>query len=330
MSHHSLSAVFFLFTLFFLFKVSIASAAALLPDIVNNDDKTNETITSGTQARAASTDSSLATAVVNTQVLTIFQYQGTRVYVYSALSNENENKAEPQKWVFYYVPTMVPVIQQQQQGNKDTSSWVWSVNSEIRLALSVGTDETDELARQATIAKYSLSISQYSKYWTIAPLMIDSLMAYIVNAVSSPVQGVTPYRTVNPNSLTIIFRFECSSQSNAQLIIPKIKNGDYSIKIAFYFAGFNQVTTNFVSITAEQLKNVLSKTTADGGNTNAQYIHRNQAGKFVGKYLINVKKMMYVENSNANVTSLTDGFEEQFISLLEQGNSNVAQKIDTR
>ncbi|CAF4044707.1 unnamed protein product [Rotaria sordida] len=298
--------------------VSVSSAPLL--------DETNSTRRSSTQARAASDDSSLGRAVVNTQELTISDYHGSQVYIYSAVSNENENKAEPQKWRFYYVPIMAPTI----DNTLGNDTWIWDINSEIRLKLMLGNQEVQELARNAITKKYPSQVSQYSQLWTVAPLIIDSLMAYVASSTASPVQGVTPNRIVNPNSLTLTFRFECSSPSNAQLIMSKIKNGDYSTEIAFYFAGFKQVTTNLVSITADQLKNVLSKTAADGGNTNAQYIHRNQAAKFVAKYVTNVKKMIYVENANTNLTSLTNGLEDQFISMLEQGKKDVEKKeVDT-
>jgi hypothetical protein len=316
MSYHFLFSLLFLFTLLFLFKISSVSPAPL-------PDETNGTITNGTQDRAASVGSSFGTAVINTQELTIFDYHDSQIYIYSALLNENENGATPQKWRFYYVPIMAPIT----DNTLGNDAWIWTVNSEVRLKLMLGNQEVEELARNAIIKKFPSEISQYSQFWTVTPLIIDSLMAYIVTGTTSPVQGVTPYRAVNPNSLTMTFRFESSSSSNAQLIMSKIKNGDYSIEIAFYFAGFKQVTTNLVSITADQLKNVLSKTVADGGNTNAQYIHRNQAAKFVGKYVTNVKKMIYIENANTNLTSLNNGLEDQFVSLLEQGKKNMARKM---
>jgi hypothetical protein len=45
---------------------------------------------------------SLGAAVVNTQILTILNYDGAQVYIYGSSSNENENAAKPQKWIFYY------------------------------------------------------------------------------------------------------------------------------------------------------------------------------------------------------------------------------------
>ncbi|CAF1488110.1 unnamed protein product, partial [Didymodactylos carnosus] len=140
---------------------------------------------------------SFADVGFNPQTFAILNYQGYQIYIYSAISNENENKLEPQKW-----------------------------------------------------------------------------------SSNAPVEGVFPYRFLHPNTLAMTFRFVCSSEENAQQIMEKIVDSDYDIEVAYYFAGLKQLSTNFISITGDQLKSVLSKTTADGGNTNAQYIHRNQASKF--------------------------------------------------
>lgn len=66
----------------------------------------------------------------------------------------------------------------------------------------------------------------------------------------------------------------------------------------------------------------MSKTTADGNNTNAQYIHRLQATSFVGKYLTNVKKMIYMENDDTNASALTGNLQDQYISLMQQGETS--------
>ncbi|CAF1541878.1 unnamed protein product [Didymodactylos carnosus] len=207
---------------------------------------------------------------------------------------------------------MLPV--QKNDGDK----WAFAVDKEVRVKLMLGNSEVEELARKAIENKYDLETSKYSKFWTVAPLMIDSLTAYVVKGSNSPVEGVRHFPDTNPNALSVMFRFECSSNENAQEVVDKLAQGYYEIEIAFYFAGFKQITTNFLSITTDQLRSVLSKTIVDGGNTNAQYIHRNQGSTFVSKYVTNVKKMIYLENANANLTSLTNGLEDQFTSLLQQ------------
>ncbi|CAF4321267.1 unnamed protein product [Rotaria sp. Silwood2] len=182
------------------------------------------------------------------------------------------------------------------------------------------------MAREAIAKKFDMNIAEYSKYWDIAPLMIASLTGYIVTGSNSPVAGVQPYHSVHPNSLVMILRFSCSTDENAQNVAKMISSGEYEIEIAFYFDGFKHTSTSFVSITAEQLKSISSKTTADGGNTDAKYIHRNQASKFVGQYITNVKKMIYSENSDVDTQSLAKGLEDQFISLLQQGMES-AQRV---
>ena len=257
---------------------------------------------------------SLATAVVNTQVLTMFNYHGSQIYIYGAVSNEIENAHKPRKWVFYFVPIMMPAIK-----NGSNDEWVFAVKNEVRIQLMLSNDDVEELARKAIIKKYDSEHSQYSDYWTVAPLMIDSLMAYIVRGTNSPVEGVHPYKAVHPNQLTMQFRFYCSFEALAREMVEKIIDDVYEIEVGFYFAGFKQVTTNLISITSDQLKSVLSKTIADGGTKNPQFIHRNQGSTFVSKYVTNVKKMIYMENLNTNVSSLSAGLEDQFISLLQQG-----------
>jgi hypothetical protein len=176
----------------------------------------------------------------------------------------------------------------------------------------------EEQARKAIARKFDREeVEKYSASWTVAPLMIDSMMAYIVRGSGSPVEGVHPYRAIHPNTSSIIFRFQCSTAETAEYIMRKLEDGSYEIEISFFFAGFKQVSTNLIAITDEQLKSVLSKTSADGGNTSVLYIHRSQLSNFVNKYSMNVKKMIYVENPHAS--GLTQGLEEQFLSLIHQG-----------
>ena len=230
------------------------------------------------------------------------------------MSNEIENARMPQKWIFYFVPIMIPVVT-----DASSSDWVSAVNSEIRVSLMLSDENVEEMARRAIVRKYDSSVSQYSNFWDVVPLMIDSLMAYIVRGTNLPVEGVHPFKAIHPNELTITCRFQCSSSENARETVKKILAGDYEIEVAFHFAGFKQVTTNMISITSDQLRNVLSKTIADGGNRNAQFIHRNQESTFLSTYVTNVKRMIYMENANTNTSLLSSGIEDQFISLLQQG-----------
>ena len=252
-------------------------------------------------------------AMVNTKILTLFNYNGSQVYVYSAVENQASGPTTSHKWIFFYVPIMSPV------NNNPNDSWVWAVENEVRVKLMLGDSTVDELARAAIIRKYDAKTAEYAKYWDIAPLMIDSLAAYVVQGSSSPIFGVEPFHAIHPNSLVMIFRFKCTNEDIARHIADMIRKGEYEIEIAFYFAGFLKVSTNFVSITGDQLRAVSSKTTADGGNTNAQYIHRSQASKFISHYMTNVQKMIYIESDQVSPQSLSAGLEETFISLLQRG-----------
>ncbi|CAM4788681.1 unnamed protein product [Rotaria magnacalcarata] len=188
----------------------------------------------------------------------------------------------------------------------------------------------EEVARKAIEKKYDLKLAEYSKYWDIAPLMIDSLTAYIVEGSSSPIPGIEPYHAAHPNSLVMIFRFKCSTEERAREIVKLLGEGEYEIEIAFHFAGFQEVSRNFVSITGDQIKGVSSKTAADGGNTNAEYIHRSQATKFISLYNTNVQTMIYVESTDFNSQTLSAGMQETFISLMKQAMDELVQtKLNT-
>lgn len=150
--------------------------------------------------------------------------------------------------------------------------------------------------------------------------MIDSLTAYIVEeGTSVPVEGVYPYNIVNPKQLTLQFRFHCSSEALAADAVEKIIGDTYGVEVAFNFGSFRETKTNFISITSEQLKSVESKTIVDGSGTKPQFIHRGQISTFVGKYVANLKSVIYIEDSKTDSTSLLSGLQDKFISLLEQG-----------
>lgn len=194
------------------------------------------------------------------------------------------------------------------------------MDKEVRMKLILGDANVEAAARRAIANKYSDElVTNYLKFWDVAPLMIDSLVAYVVKGSNSAVEGVLPYHLIHPNSMAINLRFECASHESALNIAQKLLDGYYEAEVAFHFDGFFDVNTSMVTITGDQIKSVLSKTIADGGNANAQFIHRNQATDFVGKYLTNVQKMIYVENAGTDLTALTAGLNEQFNALFQQG-----------
>jgi hypothetical protein len=64
---------------------------------------------------AAPTSRSFASGIANINILTLFKYNGSQIYVYGSASNEGE---PPQKWIFYYVPVMAPIQ------SSSTDQWV--------------------------------------------------------------------------------------------------------------------------------------------------------------------------------------------------------------
>lgn len=197
---------------------------------------------------------------------------------------------------------------------KQNSSWIWtSGRGEVRLNIMFGNNEIDDMIRQKVI-----KIGE-NRTFEVISLIIDSFSAFVVSENNKPVPGIHPFRRMHPNEKTMTIRFKCSSEAIAQEVMSRIIDGDYDVEFAFFFAGFNKVSTNMMSITSDSLKSVLLKTIADGGNTNAIYIHRDQANRFVSSYLRNIRKMIYKEDPKSNISILTVGLEERFISLMQQG-----------
>lgn len=254
-----------------------------------------------TDSKANRPDSSYGTGIVDTKIHTIVDYYGQQIYIYKSLSND------PKNLIYYYVPIMFPK-------KKQNTNWIWTTGrGELRLNVMFGNDEIDDIARKRVV-----KMGQTGTF-EVAPLIIDSFSAFVVDANNEPVPGVYPFRRIHPNDKTMTIRFQCSSKVIAQEVMSRVIDGDYDVEFAFFFAGLNKVSTSMVSITSDSLKRVLSKTIADGGNTKATYIHRDQANKFVSSYLANIRKMICKEDLKSTTSSLTAGLEERFISLLQQG-----------
>lgn len=244
---------------------------------------------------------SFGTSIPNTQIYSVVEYQGQKVYIYESLSNHPKNQ------IYYYAPIIFPK-------RKSSNNWIWtSGNGELRVTVMFGNDEIDEMVRSKI-----MTIGE-NRSFDVTSLIIDSFSAFIVSTNSEPVPGVHPFRSQNANDKTMTLRFQCSSEVIAQKVMSHVIKGEYDVEFAFFFAGFKKVSTNMVSITGDSLKSVLSKTTADGENAMATYIHRLQTNKFISSYLANVRKMIYKENPESDTSSLTIGLEEQFVSLMQQG-----------
>ena len=251
----------------------------------------------------------IGNVVFNIYHFTQFLFDGNQVYIYSPKKND-ENIQEPQKWTFFYVPILQPIQ------TSLSSPWVSINKLEVRVRLALGTPQVEEAARQAIANQFSREIAEkYSKLWVVAPLMLDSLSAYVITVGSTPVPGLVPFHIDNPNSNVITLRFVSLIKEVALVTAAGLLIGDFDIEVSLYFSGMHRVRTNMVTITATQLQSVLSKTTADGGGTNATYIHRDQASSFVAKYLTNVKKLIYIEDSSTNTSTLTHGLEAQLTAL---------------
>ncbi|CAF3806490.1 unnamed protein product [Rotaria sordida] len=265
----------------------------------------------------------IGNVIFNVHHFTQFLFDDNHVYIYSPKKND-ENINQPQKWTFFYVPVLQPVQ------TSASLPWVTINKLEVRVRLALGTSRVEEAARQAIANQFSSAITEkYSKSWVIAPLMLDSLSAYIVTVGSTPVPGIAPFHIDNPNSNMITLRFVSPIKEIALATAAGLLIGDFDIEVSLYFSGMHRIRTNMMTITSTQLQSVLSKTIADGGGINSTYIHRDQASNFVAKYVTNVKKLIYIEDPNTNMSMLTRGLEEQFAALFQEGITK-GKQIDIR
>jgi hypothetical protein len=67
---------------------------------------------------------SLATAVVSSQILTVFEHHNAQVYVYASIQN-SEKAVNPRSWNFYYVPVLIPAL------HEIKNNWIWINNQEV-------------------------------------------------------------------------------------------------------------------------------------------------------------------------------------------------------
>ena len=267
---------------------------------------------------ATTTRESFLRSMVNTKLVTLFDYNESQVYVYGSLDNEADNSATPQKWTFFYAPVISPATQ------KVEDPWVWSTKNEVRVRVMLGDSNVKELARSAIAKKYDSKTAEHANYWDIAPLMIDSLTAYVVQDGRAPLGSVEPFHAKHPRSLVMTFRFKCSTDDVARATVQMIKEGEYEIEVALYMAGFPEVSRPLGSITGDQLRALSSKTAADSGSIGAQYIHRSQSSTFISRYMSNVPNMLHLDVENGKSQFLSTGLTAKFVSLLQKGKIQIS------
>jgi hypothetical protein len=233
------------------------------------------------------------------------------VSVYASQSNEGVTSGGILK--FFHVPLMFPII------NAEEKNWIWIPKAEnytqIVISLATSNDEFTKLVHD-----FIMNDSTKKNYKVnIAPLVINSLTAIIVSAIGDPISGIHPVHFINPNHISLKFRFQCSSADKAQAAMNQILDGNYNMELSIHYTGLYTLSMNMIKITGKTLKTIISSTTADGGNTSARYIHRTQASKFVSNYMANVKKTIYIENPTADAQLMIAGLEDQFKTLIQLG-----------
>lgn len=249
------------------------------------------------------------------QRLTTFEYDGKQIDVYAADTNLN---TKPQLWQFYYVPVFNTV-------HPYDSDWISIVDKEIRITFILGDRSIENLARTAINQKFDETVvKNYSKFWTISFLKMDSLVAYVIKDTNTPAINIQPYQFIHPNTLSITFRFKCTTHVTAVLVKEHLLSGFYEIAIALHFNRFNDVKYNTMSIRSDQLQTISEITKAvSGGNVNlVEYIHQSQIAKFIKKYLENAQKAIYFEDpEKTEIILIKEVLIEQAQHIFQQSTS---------
>lgn len=199
----------------------------------------------------------------------------------------------------------------------DQSTWAWADKKEVRIKLLLGNEQSDEAALAAIKRKYGPEITAHASSWDVSPLVVDSMNAFIVKNIDSPIEGTAPYRRINVNAKSVVLKFSCTSQETAQVISRGLINGDYDVQIAFHFSSRIELGMNISSATAENLSDALNHTIIDGGNANIQFIHQSQIGDFIRMYTNNLAALIFKEkftNTSELLTNLQKEFETRTVA----------------
>ncbi|CAF1039256.1 unnamed protein product [Didymodactylos carnosus] len=207
----------------------------------------------------------------NTEFLTRVSYENRNVSVYAAITN---HARDPKTWVFFYDPSvMLPV----------NEKWLVSYNNEVRVNINFGNSELDHLTRTAIVSSLHPDINKFALFWTINPLSIDILTAYITDEFNDLLPGVFPcYKTYVNTANSLLCHFECASMLIATKVIEKLLCGKYTIKFFFQID---------VELVGNRLSNFQLKMFAKKHIDNKRYIHRSQMSKFVANYFVNVQSL---------------------------------------
>lgn len=250
--------------------------------------------------------SGLSDKTVNTNVYDAVKYNERIVYVYASMTNDAENRQTPSKWIFFYVPLMWPI---EYESTSPAKKWIELAKyNRIKIHLTQGDEKLEQIIRETLASKVNESIASHASKWTILPLMIDSLTAYIVKG-KYHVAAIEHCDIVNPSSYTIKLVFRYAPEEEGEDIIEKVLERDYEIELAIRFSGFAKGVKNVVSYSYESFQKALSEKFADGP-ASPKYILRSQKNLFAQEITTKTQEMIYSEDQNrlANLESLRSIF----------------------
>ena len=205
--------------------------------------------------------------------LDILFYGQRNVTIYASASNPSR---DPKAWVFWYDPLFI----------FDSSKDIHQFNDYVRFRFSFAAPDFDQLARTAILSKMHPDVAQFSLFWAIEPLPIDTLNVYVVNQKALPIPAIYP---CTRSKISGIATHECQFQSSSMLTADWMTQNILCGKLKFQLEYYIQSTTRPISIpsslvTVFNLQGLRTSFARDG-----KYIHPSQGKQLLGKYFVQLQ-----------------------------------------
>jgi len=197
-------------------------------------------------------------------------YAQRNISIYVSASNPSR---EPKEWKFWYDPLIV----------FDASKDIFQYNEQVRFSFSISSNEFEQIARKTIITNMNPDVEQFSMFWIIEPLPIDTLTIYIVDSLLHPIQAIEPCSKTKLHGLS---KFECQFQTSSMTIANSMKEkilcGKHHLQFYYY------IKPKYVPprlATRYNLMNLRSKFLTK------KYLHQRQEEQFLKEYFLEIQSI---------------------------------------
>lgn len=202
--------------------------------------------------------------------LTIVLYAQRNLTIYASARNPSR---DPKQWLFWYDPLVV----------FDSAKDIIQYNEQVRFQFSIASAEFEDIARKTIMSLMHPDVQQFSLFWIIDPLPIDTLTIYVVDQLFLPIPAIEP---CTKERLHDDARYECQFQTSSMIIANAMKEHILCGKIQFqleYYIRPRYVPSRIAS--RSKLMNLRSKF-----QTN-KYIHQRQEDQLIEDYFLAVQSI---------------------------------------